>query len=108
MLETHYKIFKILEQNPNATQREIADELGVSLGKINYCVKALVEKGWVKIQNFKNSHKKIAYTYILTPTGITEKAQITQRFLQRKIDEYEILKKEIKRLTQEAADLGDP
>ena len=101
MLETTYKILKILETNPNATQREIAAELGVSLGKANYCLKAVIEKGWVKMQNFKNSQNKLAYAYALTPTGLKEKTLITQRFLQRKTEEYDELKKEIKFLKNE-------
>jgi len=101
LLETNYKILKILEANPNATQREIAAELGVSLGKTNYCLKAVLEKGWIKMQNFKNSQNKLAYAYALTPKGLKEKAKITQRFLQQKIEEYDVLKKEIQSLKKE-------
>ena len=83
------------------TQRELASELDVSLGKVNYCLKAMVEKGWIKIQNFKKSNNKLAYLYLLTPKGIEQKAYITVNFLKRKITEYETLEKEIKDLKAE-------
>ncbi len=83
------------------TQRELASELDVSLGKVNYCLKAMVEKGWIKVQNFKKSNKKLAYLYLLTPKGIEQKAYITVNFLKRKITEYETLEKEIKDLKAE-------
>jgi EPS-associated MarR family transcriptional regulator len=97
--ETHYKVLKILEQNPQVSQRE----LGVSLGKANYCLKALIEKGLVKANNFKNSANKRAYIYVLTPRGIDAKAKISVRFLQRKLDEYEALRAEIEELQSELA-----
>ncbi len=96
--ETHLKILRILENRPDITQREISETLGISLGKANYCMKALVEKGMVKAENFRNSEYKRAYLYILTPKGIEAKARISMRFLQRKIKEYEQLKKEIEQL----------
>lgn len=99
--EVRYKLLKILETNPEATQRELAEELGVSVGKINYCLTALIEKGLVKANNFKNNRNKRAYAYLLTPSGIEEKARITVRFLRKKIDEYEELKNEITRLQKE-------
>jgi EPS-associated MarR family transcriptional regulator len=99
--ETHYKVLKILEQNPQVSQRELANELGVSLGKANYCLKALIEKGLVKANNFKNSANKRAYIYVLTPSGIEAKAKISVRFLQRKLDEYEALRAEIEELQTE-------
>ena len=99
--ETHYKVLRILEQNPQVSQRELARELGVSLGKANYCLKALVEKGLVKASNFKNSDNKLAYFYVLTPSGIEAKAKISVRFLQRKIEEYEALGAEIEQLKKE-------
>jgi EPS-associated MarR family transcriptional regulator len=99
--ETHLKVLRHLEGNPEITQRELAEELGVSLGKVNYCLKALVGRGWVKVNNFKNSNNKAAYAYLLTPTGIERKAQITLRFLKRKISEYEHLKTEIEQLQRE-------
>jgi len=99
--ETHLKVLRHLEQNPGVTQRELATELGVSLGKANYCIKALVSKGLVKAKNFQNSSNKRAYLYLLTPKGIEAKARISVRFLQRKIDEYEALKVEIEQLKNE-------
>jgi len=97
----HYKILQLLEQSPKVTQRQLADELGVSLGKVNYCVKALIEKGWIKASNFKNSNKKIAYAYLLTSNGFEEKARMTVRFLRIKMREYEELKLEIDQLKGE-------
>ena len=99
--EVRYKLLNILEYNPEATQRELARELGVSVGKINYCMTALIEKGLIKANNFKNSKNKRAYTYLLTPRGIEEKARITVRFLKRKMDEYEALRQEIEQLKRE-------
>ena len=99
--ESHYKVLKILEQNPQISQRELAKELNVSLGKVNYCVKALMDKGLVKAKNFKNSSNKRAYFYVLTPKGIEAKARISVRFLQRKIEEYETLRIEIEELKAE-------
>lgn len=99
--EIHFRVLRIIEANPEITQRELANELGVSLGKINYCLKGLIEKGWVKANNFKNSNNKLAYLYILTPSGIEQKARITAQFLKRKISEYEELKIEIERLKHE-------
>jgi EPS-associated MarR family transcriptional regulator len=90
--DTHLKLMRLLEQHPNITQRELAEHLGVSLGKTNYCIKALLDKGWLKIQNFQDSKRKLAYAYLLTPQGMIEKSAITVRFLQRKLHEYEILK----------------
>jgi EPS-associated MarR family transcriptional regulator len=98
---THYKVLKILEQNPQVSQRELANELGVSLGKANYCLKALIEKGLVKANNFKNSSNKLAYFYVLTPSGIEAKAKISIQFLQRKMEEYEALGAEIEQLKRE-------
>jgi len=92
---------KILEANPNLSQRQIAAELGVSVGKANYCVKALTDKGWVKARNFRNNDNKLAYAYILTPSGIREKAQLTARFLERKRREFEALRREIAMLSAE-------
>ena len=96
-----YKVIQILDQNPHATQRELAVELGVSLGAINFCIKALVEKGLVKVQSFMRSDNKLAYAYILTPKGVVEKSEITSEFLQRKKQEYVILKQEIIALQEE-------
>jgi EPS-associated MarR family transcriptional regulator len=100
--EIRYKLMRILEKNPGMSQREVARELGVSLGKVNYCLKALVRKGWIKATNFKNSNNKAAYMYLLTPRGIEEKAGLTARFLQAKMHEYESLRAEIEQIRREA------
>ena len=89
------------------SQREIAQEMGVSLGKTNYCLKALIDKGFIKFQNFYNNKKKSAYIYFLTPKGIEEKAEVTYRFLQGKIKEYEGIKQEIEKLKLETAEYKD-
>ncbi len=103
--DTHFRVLRLLQANPQMTQRELAQALGVSLGAINFCLKALLEKGAIKIQNFHNSKHKLAYAYFLTPKGIAQKAATTTRFLQRKMAEYETLKAEIESLRQE--DLAD-
>ena len=100
--EYRYKILKLLEINPEISQRVLARELDISLGRVNYCIQALVEKGLVKANNFRNSNDKKGYAYLLTPRGIEEKARITVQFLKIKIAEHEELKKEIKNLRQEA------
>jgi EPS-associated MarR family transcriptional regulator len=100
--ETRYRILKMLEADPQASQRRIADELGISLGRVNYCLQALIRKGLVKASNFRNSANKRAYLYLLTPRGIEEKARVTARFLRVKLDEYEILKRELEELQREA------
>ena len=105
--EIAYKLLKLIEAEPHLSQREIAQKMGVSLGKTNYCLKALVDKGFIKLQNFYNNKKKSAYIYFLTPQGIEEKAAVTYRFLQRKINEYENIKQEIESLKVEAADLKE-
>lgn len=92
---------RILQENPDLTQRELAERLGISVSGLNYCLKALMEKGLVKMKNFAYSKNKFGYVYVLTPSGMTEKAAITHRFLQRKIAEYEALKLEIEALTSE-------
>ena len=89
---------RLLETNPEMTQRELAEALGVSLGAANYCLKALVQKGWVKLGNFQNNPNKLRYLYLLTPLGLTAKTRLTARFLQRKLAEYEALKAEIEEL----------
>jgi EPS-associated MarR family transcriptional regulator len=99
--DTYFRVMRILQENPDLTQRELADKLGVSVGGLNYCLKALIEKGWVKMQNFSNSKNKFGYVYILTPRGIAEKAALTSNFLKRKMEEYEALKAEIKSLKSE-------
>lgn len=99
---THFKVLRLLEANPEMNQRELSQALGVSLGKTNYCLKALLDKGMLKVHNFQNSKHKLAYAYLLTPAGIAEKTALTSRFLQRKIHEFEQLKSEIESLQQEA------
>ena len=101
--ETSYRVIKLIEQNPEITQRQLAEELGISLGKANYCLKALIEKGLIKASNFKNSRNKLAYSYLLTPRGITEKVRITASFLKRQLTEFDVLKNEIETLRQEVA-----
>lgn len=101
--EIAYKLLKLIEAEPHLSQREIAKKMGVSLGKTNYCLKALIDKGFIKFQNFYNNKKKSAYIYLLTPQGIEEKAEVTYRFLQRKINEYENIKVEIESLKNEAS-----
>jgi EPS-associated MarR family transcriptional regulator len=100
--ETHYKLMRLIEANPHMSQREVARELGVSLGKVNYLLQALVEKGWIKAKNFKNSRNKAAYMYLLTRRGIEEKARLTVRFLVIKMREYERLRVEIEQMRSEA------
>lgn len=95
--QDHFNVLRKLEVSPDSTQRELAEELGFSLGKLNYCLKALREKGLVKIENFKKNPKKINYFYVLTPKGISTKTRLTLNFMKRKMSEYEELKKELKR-----------
>ena len=102
--EAHFRVLRLLEGNPQMNQRDLAAAAGVSLGKTNYCINALLDKGLIKVQNFKSSKRKLAYAYLLTPAGIAEKAALTQRFLTRKMEEYDALKAEIEQLKQEAAD----
>ncbi|WP_084591188.1 MarR family EPS-associated transcriptional regulator [Desulfonatronovibrio magnus] len=96
-----YHIFKQVQDNPEITQRELAAKTGISLGKVNYCLQALVNKGFIKATNFKNSKKKSAYLYKLTPQGLEEKAKLTVRFLKYKMDEYDRIKAEIEELKKE-------
>ena len=95
---------RILQENPDLTQRELAEKLGISVGGLNYCLKALMEKGMVKVKNFATSKNKFGYVYLLTTTGMAEKAAITHRFLKRKMDEYEALKAEIEALKAEVGE----
>lgn len=103
---THYSLLKTLGDNPSLSQRALARRLGVSLGKVNFCLNALVEKGCLKIDNFRNSNNKLAYAYVLTPRGIETRARMTVHFLKRKVDEYERLKAEIEELKLDAARQG--
>ena len=96
--DAHYQVMHILQKNPHFTQRELSQELGLSLGKLNYCIKALVNKGWIKVGNFTQSKTKYRYVYLVTPQGISEKARMTKEFLDRKVSEYEALCREIDEL----------
>ncbi len=99
--ELEYRTLKLLEQQPDLTQRQLSEALGVSLGKTNYVLKSLIDVGWVKLHNFQRSDSKWSYAYLLTPSGVTEKAAITLRFLKRKQQEYNDLQSEIARLQRE-------
>ena len=103
--ELEYRALKLLEQSPNTTQRELASQLGVSLGKAHYLLKSLVRVGWVKLENFKQSNKKLGYAYLLTPVGVLEKTKITRQFLKRKEQEYQQLAQEISQLKDEVSKL---
>tara|TARA_Y100000992_G_scaffold293961_1_gene253173 strand:+ start:161 stop:460 length:300 start_codon:yes stop_codon:yes gene_type:complete len=93
--QDYFDILRKIQKKPNSTQRELAGELGFSLGKLNYCLKALQQKGLVKIENFRKNPNKINYFYVLTPAGITEKTKLTLNFMKRKMKEYDELKKEL-------------
>jgi EPS-associated MarR family transcriptional regulator len=101
MSDIQYRVLKVLESNPNISQRDMAKELGISLGKTNYVLKALINRGFVKLNNFKKSNNKIGYAYKLTPEGITNKSKLAKLFLQNKVREFEILKIEIEKLKKE-------
>jgi len=103
---TSYGLLKTLENNPSLSQRDLAKRLGVSLGKINFCLNALIVKGSLKVNNFRNSGNKLAYAYLLTPQGVEEKARITVHFLKYKVQEYERLRAEIEELKLEAEQKG--
>ena len=102
------KLLREIKESPEMTQRELSSRLGISLGKVNFLIKALVEKGLIKVKNFKKANNKYAYLYLLTPHGLEEKTRITYRFLKRKITEYEQLEEEISRLKEEMDDIGIP
>lgn len=99
--DTAFRVMRLLQANPDITQRELAEQLGVSVSGMNYCLKALMEKGWVKMHNFSQSKNKFGYVYILTPSGMAEKAALTSHFLKRKLQEYEALTAEIRSLKTE-------
>ncbi|HIF15044.1 MAG TPA: MarR family EPS-associated transcriptional regulator [Bacteroidetes bacterium] len=103
--QVHFDLLRKLEANPKYTQRELSKEMGVSLGKVNYCINKLVTKGWVKLSNFRRNPNKVGYIYLLTPKGIEEKTRLTFAFLKIKMDEYEILREEISSLEQDAKQL---
>lgn len=99
--EIHYKLLKVLERNPDVTQRELAARLGISLGKVNYCLRALMGRGWVKMDNFRRNPNKMGYVYLLTPKGIEEKTRFAVRYLRHKLHEFDALKAEIELLQLE-------
>lgn len=102
--DTYFRIMRLVDEQPDISQRELAEKVGISLGALNYCLKALMDKGFVKLENFQNSKHKFKYAYILTPSGIAEKVSITGRFLKRKLQEYEALKAEIDALKAEVGE----
>ena len=104
--ERQLDALRLLEKKPEMTQRELAEALGVSLGAANYCLKALVARGWVKLENFQRNPNKLGYLYLLTPMGISAKTTLTARFLKRKLAEYEALKAEIKQLQNDVSNAG--
>jgi EPS-associated MarR family transcriptional regulator len=103
--DTVFRVMRLLQDNPKMSQRELAQALGLSLGGVNYCLQALVDKGWVKMRNFQSNPNKRWYAYLLTPEGIAEKAGLTARFLKRKMKEYEDLKREIEGLKRESSEV---
>jgi EPS-associated MarR family transcriptional regulator len=100
--DTHFRVLRLLQETPDRTQRELAEKLGISVGGLNYCLQAMIEKGLVKMRNFALTKNKFGYVYVLTPLGIAKKAAITHRFLQRKMEEYKALKAEIRSLKEES------
>lgn len=106
--DTLFWTLKVLHENPGVTQRTLAKEVGINVSTINFCLKALVEKGWIKMGNFSKNPDKRSYAYLLTPTGVAEKAVLTRRFLQRKMAEYEKLRGEIEALQLEAEQTTSP
>ncbi|MEI7786480.1 MAG: MarR family EPS-associated transcriptional regulator [Betaproteobacteria bacterium] len=104
--DTYFRVLRMLQDNPDLTQREIAQNLGLSASGLNYCLKALIAKGWVKVQNFSQSKNKFGYIYVITPQGLSEKAALMTRFLGRKMQEYEALRAEITALKSEAGTLS--
>ena len=104
--KTRYRLLKLLEANPQLSQRQLAEELGVSLGKVNFCLRALLDRGMVKVRNFRDSNNKIAYAYYLTPKGAREKVRTTVGFLKRKMQEYRTIEKEIEELKREVGTHG--
>ena len=99
--DVRFRVLRLLQENPTSSQRDIASALGISLGGVNYCLNALVEKGHIKMRNFQEANDKRKYVYLLTPKGIAEKTALTARFLQRKMREYEALKAEIEAVQAE-------
>ncbi|KPQ20031.1 MAG: EPS-associated transcriptional regulator, MarR family [Halomonas sp. HL-93] len=105
--DTRFRMMRLIEADPNISQRRIARELGISVGAVNYCLNALIEKGLVKIENFRASSRKLSYIYMLTPKGVSEKAGLTRGFLLRKMAEYEALKAEIEEIREHVEDMDD-
>ena len=105
--DTYFRVMRILQENPDLTQRELAEKLGISVGGLNYCLNALIEKGFVKMGNFQKSKNKFKYVYLLTPQGIAERVALTSRFLKRKMDEYDALKVEIEALKAQVGEDQD-
>ena len=103
--QVHFDLLRKLEANPKYTQRELSKEMGISLGKVNYCINKLITKGWVKLSNFRRNPNKVGYIYLLTPKGIEEKTRLTFAFLKIKMDEYEILREEISALKKDVNQL---
>ena len=106
--DTYFRVLRLLQDNPDMTQREIAQSLGLSTSGLNYCLKALIDKGWVKVHNFSQSKNKFGYIYVLTPQGISEKLALTSRFLKRKLSEYDALRTEIDGLQAEVQTSAQP
>jgi EPS-associated MarR family transcriptional regulator len=104
--EIHYKVMRLVEANPQLSQRQLASELGVSVGKANYCLRALIRAGLIKVSNFRNSSNMAAYMYLMTPRGIREKARLAVRFLGIKVREYELLRAEIEQIRVDAEGEG--
>jgi EPS-associated MarR family transcriptional regulator len=107
MEDTHFRSLRLLEARSDLSQRDLARELGTSLGKVNYCLNALIDKGLVKVRDFRNSRNKLGYAYLLTPRGIDRKATIAVHFLKRKMAEYQTLKVEIEQLQREIGEIGE-
>lgn len=99
--KTRYRLLKLLQEHPELSQRQLAESLGISVGKVNYCLRALLERGLVKVRNFRDSRNKLAYAYYLTPKGAQEKVRATLGFLRRRLDEYRELEREIEELRRE-------
>lgn len=102
--DLQFQVLRRLQEEPGISQRSLAKEFNISLGSINFCFRALMEKGWVKMHNFSQSKHKLGYVYLLTPSGISEKSKLTASFLKRKVAEYEALKEEIDRLKSELSE----
>lgn len=104
--DVHFRLLRLIERHPEASQREIADALGISLGAVNYCMRALLAKGHVKLANFRASKNKLGYVYVMTPEGLAHRASLAARFIARKVTEYDALKAELEELRGEFADVA--